>query len=251
MFAFEGSHRAGCCRVLGVGHLSVGSWTAISGDSQRCAVYRYAAPTPASGFLGYLWEYGYSMAASFVLSVLVFFSHGFDVVHAHNPPDMFVFIAAFYKLFGKRFVFDHHDLAPEMYQARFPGGGSRIVYDVLVLLEKITCCLADHVIATNESYKRMEMERGGVPEARITVVRNGTELQRLRRIEPDPELRRKGKTIIAYVGVMGFQDGVDYLLRALHHLLRDEGRSDFYCISLAPEMPGPVSRICTRTGSRR
>jgi glycosyltransferase involved in cell wall biosynthesis len=195
-------------------------------------VYRYAAPTPASGFLGYLWEYGYSMAASFVLSVLVFFSHGFDVVHAHNPPDMFVFIAAFYKLFGKRFVFDHHDLAPEMYQARFPGGGSRIVYDVLVLLEKITCCLADHVIATNESYKRMEMERGGVPEARITVVRNGIELQRLRRIEPDPELRRKGKTIIAYVGVMGFQDGVDYLLRALHHLLRDEGRSDFYCILL-------------------
>jgi glycosyltransferase involved in cell wall biosynthesis len=194
-------------------------------------VYRYAAPPPANGFLGYLWEYGYSMAASFVLSLVIFFQEGFDVVHAHNPPDTFVFIAAFYKLFGKRFVYDHHDLSPEMYQARFPGGGNRIVYHALVLLERLSYRLADHVIVTNESYKKVAMERGRVPELRITIVRNGIELSRLDRpIEPDRDLRQMGKTIIGYVGVMGFQDGLDYLLRALHHLVHSLGRTDFYCI---------------------
>jgi glycosyltransferase involved in cell wall biosynthesis len=162
--------------------------------------------------------------------VLVFFRDGFDVVHAHNPPDMFVLIAVVYKLLGKRFVFDHHDLSPEMYQARFPGSGNRFVFGALVLLEKLTCHMADHVIATNESYKRVEMNRGRVPETRVTVVRNGIELQCLRRIEPDSALRQKSKTIIGYVGIMGFQDGVDYLLRALHHLLHDLGRSDFYTV---------------------
>jgi glycosyltransferase involved in cell wall biosynthesis len=191
-------------------------------------VYRFKAPPRANGFFGYFWEYTYSTAASFALSLLVFLSEGFDVVHAHNPPETFVFVAAFYKLFGKRFVFDHHDLSPEMYRARFPGGGSSIVYHALVLLERLTCLVADHVIATNESYKAVEVERDHVPVDRITIVRNGVELPSP--INPDPALRNKGKTIIAFVGVMGFQDGVDYLLRALHHLLHDLGRSDFYCV---------------------
>jgi glycosyltransferase involved in cell wall biosynthesis len=209
---------------------------ADSGQSWRetvngVQVYRFWGPAPGNGLLGYAWEYGYSMAAAFVLSLLVFFGEGFDVVHAHNPPDTFVFVAAFYKLFGKRFVFDHHDLSPEMYCARFSDGGSPLVYGVLVLLEKLTCFFSDHVIATNESYKRMEMERGRVPEGRITIVRNGLELSRLQdRPEPDRALRQMGKTIIGYVGVMGFQDGVDCLLRALAHLRCDLGRTDFHCV---------------------
>jgi glycosyltransferase involved in cell wall biosynthesis len=191
-------------------------------------VYRFKAPSPANSFLGYLWEYGYSTAASFAISLLVFVSEGFDVVHAHNPPETFVFIAAFYKLFGKRFVFDHHDLSPEMYRARFSDGGSAIVYHALLLLERLTCVVADHVIATNESYKAVEIERDHVHADRITVVRNGVEVPR--QIRPDPALRQKAKTIIGFVGVMGFQDGVDYLLRALHHLLHNLGRNDFYCV---------------------
>jgi len=192
--------------------------------------YRYWAPRQANGLLGYIWEYGYSMAATFLLSLVISFKQGFDVVHAHNPPDTFVFIAAFYKLFGKRFVFDHHDLSPEMYRARFPDGGSRFVYRVLVWLEKLTCRLADQVIATNESYKKVEMERGAVPERRISVVRNGLEVPSGRRVEPDPVLRRKARTIIGFVGVMGFQDGVDCFLRALRHLVFDLGRTDFYAV---------------------
>ena len=193
-------------------------------------LFRYPKPSGANGFLGYLREYAYSTGASFALSLIVFFREGFDVIHAHNPPDTFVFVAAFYKMFGKRFVFDHHDLSAEMYQARMPDGGNRMVYHALVLLEKLTCFFADHVIATNESYKRMEMERGGVPEEQITVVRNGIELDCGLPAEPERSLVEKAKIIIGYVGVMGFQDGVDYLLRALHHLIHDLGRTDFYCV---------------------
>jgi glycosyltransferase involved in cell wall biosynthesis len=191
-------------------------------------IFRFKAPPLANSFLGYLWEYGYSTAATFVLSLLVFVRDGFDVVHAHNPPETLVFVAAFYKLFGKRFVFDHHDLSPEMYRARFSSGGSTIVYHALLLLERLTCLIADHVIATNESYKAVEIERDHVPANRITIVRNGVEVPR--QTQPDTAHRNKTKTIIAFVGVMGFQDGVDYLLRALHHLLHDLGRNDFYCI---------------------
>ncbi|MDX1523568.1 MAG: glycosyltransferase family 4 protein [Anaerolineae bacterium] len=193
-------------------------------------VYRFPAPPDGDGLLGYLWEYGYAMMATLLLSLLVFFRDGFDVLHAHNPPDTFVFIAAIYKLFGKRFIFDHHDLSPEMYHARFDGQGSRLVYLVLLCLEKLSFRLADHVIATNESYKKIALERGRVPEERITVVRNGPESGRVRLVPPDANLRRLNKTIIGYVGEMGFQDGIDYLLRALHHLLYDLGRTDFFCV---------------------
>ena len=199
-------------------------------DVKGVQVFRYPAPLEANGLLGYLWEYGYSLSAAFVLSWIVFFRRGFDIIHAHNPPDIFVLIAAFYKLFGKRFVFDHHDLSPEMYYARFGGKGNRLVYQVLVFFEKLSCKSADHVIATNQSYKKVAMERCGVPEAHITVVRNGPDLNRVRLVDPDPELRKKAKTIIGFVGVMGFTDGVDYLLRALQHLVYDLNRTDFYAV---------------------
>jgi glycosyltransferase involved in cell wall biosynthesis len=194
------------------------------------AVYRYPEPPEAQGFMGYLWEYGYSLVAAFVLSLFVFFYKGFDNLHAHNPPDTFVAIAAFYKLFGVRFVFDHHDLAPEMYYARFRGEGNRMVYYALLVFETLTFWLADHVISTNQSYKAIAMQRGGVPESRITIVRNGPDLRRVRSGEPDPQLRNRAGTIIGYVGEMGYHDGVDYLLRAAKHLVYDLGRTDVYFV---------------------
>lgn len=191
-------------------------------------VYRYPEPRAGDGLIGYLWEYGYSMLATFWLSVIVWVTAGFDVIHAHNPPDLFALLAAFYKLFGKRFVFDHHDLSPEMYYARFLGEGSRTLHRALLFFEKLSFRLADHVIATNESYKRIAVGRGRVPEDRVTVVRNGPELTRVRLADPDPKLRRKAAHILGYVGVMGFQDGVDHFIRALSHLVNDLNRTDFY-----------------------
>ncbi len=193
-------------------------------------VYRFKAPPEANGLIGYLWEYGYSMLASFVLSLLVYFQHGFDIIHAHNPPDTFVLIAAFYKLLGKRFVYDHHDLAPEMYFARFGGVGNPVVYRLLRFFEKLSCRLADHVITTNQSYQALEMQRGGVPATRITVVRNGPDLNRLRPVAVDPTLRHAGKTLLCYVGEMGFHDGVEHLLGALHKLVYQLGRTDVHCL---------------------
>ncbi len=193
-------------------------------------LYNFPEPRPADGFLGYLWEYGYSMAVIGALAFYVFLTRGFDVLHAAHPPDMFALVAGFYKLFGKKYVLDHHDLAPELYYARFHGQGNKTVFDVLVFFEKLACRWADAVIATNQSYKLVEIERGHVPEERITIVRNGPDLKELSPTEPLPEVRRLAGTIIGYVGVMGVQDGVDNLLRALRCLITEQGKTDFACV---------------------
>lgn len=193
-------------------------------------IFRYPALFEGDGILGYLWEYVYSMTATFFITVFKSISSGFDIIHAHNPPDTFVLIAAIYKLFGKWFVFDHHDLSPEMYCARFPGNGKPLIYQVLLFFERLTFRLADHVISTNQSYKRIALERGGLTPAQVTVVRNGPELDRVRLVPDDPILRQKARTIIGYVGVMGYQDGVDYLIRSLAHLVNDFGYTNFYCV---------------------
>ena len=191
-------------------------------------LYQYPAPPNGQSLLNYLWEYSYSLTISFVLSIVVLVREGFDVVHAHNPPDMLVLIAAFYKLLGKRFVYDHHDLSPEMYEAR--GGESRFLRRILLWFEQLSCHLADRIIATNGSYRAIEMGRGQVPAEKITIVRNGPDLRRMRRVNPDPDLRRRAATILGYVGVMGPQDGLDGLLRALHHLVYDLNRRDVLCV---------------------
>jgi len=193
-------------------------------------VYRYPAPPAGSGFLTYLWEYGYCLVMSFVLSIVVALRRKIDIIHTHNPPDIFVLIAMFYKVLGARVVFDHHDLAPEMYYARFGNKGHRLVYRALVFFERLSCRVADHVIATNQSYKAVQMERHGVPEERITIVRNGPDLDRLQRVDPDPDLSQNAVTIIGYVGTMGFQDGIDYFLRAVRHLVYDLRRTDVFCV---------------------
>jgi glycosyltransferase involved in cell wall biosynthesis len=198
--------------------------------SQGVRVYRYPAPPPGDSFLSYAWEYGYSLAAMFILTLVVSAVHGFDVIHAANPPDTAVLIAFCYKLFGKRFVFDHHDLAPELYHVRFNGRGQPIVHGMLIWLEGLSCRLADDVIATNESYRAMEIARGRAPAERITIVRNGPGPDWLQPVEPDSGLRQKARVIIGYVGILARQDGLDYLLRALAHLRADLGRSDFFCV---------------------
>jgi glycosyltransferase involved in cell wall biosynthesis len=193
-------------------------------------VYRYPYPREIAGVLGYLWEYGYSMIAISILSLYVFLRDGFDVIHGHQPPDLIAFIAGFYKVFGKKYVLDHHDLAPDLYEARFRGVARPWIRQILLLFERFSCRLADRVIATNNSYRKIELERDGVPEEKITIVRNGPDLHELYQSLPDQSLRKDGKTIIGYVGVTGTQDGVDQLLRAIRHLINDFDKKSFFCI---------------------
>ena len=126
-------------------------------------------------------------------------------------------------------MFDHHDLSPELYLSRF-GVQDSIIYRTLTLVERLTAYTANIVIATNESYKQINMERNKVKEEKIFVVRNGPDLDRIKLVPPDPRLKAMKKTILGYVGSMNPQDGVDYLLRIARHLVYDFGRKDFYCI---------------------
>lgn len=192
--------------------------------------YRFPAPSEGEGFLGYLWEYGYSLIVMFILSLVVIFQRGFHIIHSHNPPDIMVLIALLYKPFGVKYVFDHHDLSPEMYHANFGDDGNNLVFEALVFFEKLTCKVADHLIATNQSYKNMQIERSGVSADKVTIVRNGPNPDRIRLVDPDPMLANMGKIIIGYVGEMSPHDGLDYLLRALHHLAYDLNRTDFYAV---------------------
>ncbi len=155
-------------------------------------------------------------------------SEGFDVIQACNPPDTFWALALPFKAFGKRFVFDQHDLCPEVYESRFPNG-SRLVHRTLRLLERATYAVADQVIATNDSYREVAIARGNVPSHRVAVVRTGPDPERLRRGEPVPAWRHGKRYLCAYLGVMGPQDGVDLALRAAAALVRS-GREDVHFV---------------------
>ena len=189
-------------------------------------IWRYRLPVEGAGALGYLLEYSAALAFTLFLSLRIFFGKGFDVVHACNPPDLFFLIGGFYKLLGRRFVFDHHDANPELYEAKF--GRRGLFYRVLLLLEKATFRTADVSIATNESYKRIAVTRGGMPPEKVFVVRSGPSLERLKIVPPDERLKKGKKYLVGYVGVMGKQEGIDYLLIAAAHLVHELKRSDVH-----------------------
>jgi glycosyltransferase involved in cell wall biosynthesis len=176
-----------------------------------------------------MWEYCYFTGACFVMSLYVAMKHGFDVIHAHNPPDTLFLVAAFYKPFGKKFVFDHHDLCPELYRSRYKAE-SGFLTTILGLFEKGSLALADVTIATNESYRAIQIERGKVKPENVFIVRNGPNLKRVAYRTPSERLRAINKCILCYIGALNPQDGVDYLLRSLRDLLYKLNRKDFYCV---------------------
>jgi glycosyltransferase involved in cell wall biosynthesis len=191
-------------------------------------VWRYPPPPPARGLGSYVWEFLYCWMQTVRLSLVVLARRGFDVIHAANPPDTFWALALPYKVFGKRYVFDHHDLCPELYLSRFgePRRGN-VAHRLLHLLERAQFRTADLVISTNESYRQVAITRGRVPPERVVVVRSGPSRERFAVVrEVDPALRRGRRHLVAYLGVMAPQDGVDYLLRAARYLVRDRGRTD-------------------------
>ena len=190
-------------------------------------IHRYDLSLEGEGALGYLVEYTAALWHSFRLAWRVRRQHGFDVIHACNPPDLLFLVALPFKvLFGTRFVFDHHDINPELYEAKF--GRRDFFWKLMVWLERRTFAMADVSIATNESYKRIAIERAGMAADRVHVVRSGPKLDRLRIQPPRPELKQGRHYLVGYVGVMGKQEGIDYLLQAARYIVHDLKRTDVH-----------------------
>jgi glycosyltransferase involved in cell wall biosynthesis len=187
---------------------------------------KYRPYAPGGGAAGFVLEYVYSFLATALLVLRARRGGRFDALQACNPPDIFWPLARWLRWRdGTRFVFDHHDLCPELYDSRFPDG-ARLPRRGLLALERATFATADRVIATNGSYARVAVERGRKDSAEVTVVRTGPDPDRLRRRAPVPELRRGRRHLVAYIGVMGPQDGVDLAVRAAHHVVHELGRED-------------------------
>lgn len=189
-------------------------------------VYRHPLPHEAEGALGYALEYGSALFWELYLATKIAFTRGFDVIHACNPPDLIFMVAAFFKPFGKKFVFDHHDINPELYEAKF--GRRDFFYKLMCWAERMTFRMADMSIATNKSYRKIAIERGGMDPDKVHVVRSGPKLDRLKILPPKADLKQGRKYLVGYVGVMGKQEGIDLLLETVKHLVYSKGRTDIH-----------------------
>ena len=189
-------------------------------------IYRHPLFIEAEGALGYALEYTMALFWQFALSLRVLVTRGFDAIHACNPPDNIFLIGLFYKLFGKKFLFDHHDINPELYEAKF--GRRDFFYKLMLFWERWTFRVADISIATNESYKKIAIQRGGMRAEKVYVVRSGPNLERLKIMPPSEELKCGRKYLVGYVGVMGRQEGIDYLLRSANYIIHELKRSDIH-----------------------
>jgi glycosyltransferase involved in cell wall biosynthesis len=189
-------------------------------------LYKYRPYAPGGSKISFIGEYVYSFLATAWLTLRARLSGRFAVIQACNPPDIFWPIALFFRAVeGTKFVFDHHDLCPELYESRFPEG-SKLPYRGLRALERRTHRAADHVISTNDSYRDIAVNRSGKASDAVTVVRTGPDPERLKRVPAEPAQRRGRKYLAAYIGVMGPQDGVDIVVRAADIVVREFGRDD-------------------------
>jgi glycosyltransferase involved in cell wall biosynthesis len=212
------------------------------------SIYRYPLPS-LGGILGHLLEYAIGLISTFVLTGVVLFREGFDVIHAANPPDFFYVIGLVSRPLGKKFIFDHHDLVPEACLARWSGLRRRITYAIARRTERATFRTADLVIATNESYRRVAIERGHVDPTRVFVVRSAIRKGEFRGARSDPELRRGRRYLVCYVGTLGPIDGIDTLLLAFHHIVRDCHRSDIQLTFVGSgDVGAAMMELSTRLG---
>ena len=196
-------------------------------------VFRHPLPFEADGALGYALEYSWALAWETALSIKAQAKVGFDVIQACNPPDTIFLLAGLWKAFlGTPFVFDHHDINPELYEAKF--GRRGFFHKLLLTLERWTFRTADVSIATNDTFKAIAVERGGMDPDRVFVVRSIPDVSRFKRIAPDPALKNGREHLVGYVGIMGAQDGVDLLVEAMAELVHGRdgrpGRHDTQCL---------------------
>ncbi|HEY7531729.1 MAG TPA: glycosyltransferase family 4 protein, partial [Nitrospiraceae bacterium] len=221
-------------------------------------IYRYRLPAFGDGPGGFVKEFLWCfIQTGRLLAKVVLRGRGYDVLHVCNPPEIYWPYGLIGKIFGKKFLFDHHDLSPEMYEAKFDKP-SRVALAGLRLLERLTFAASDLVITTNQSHRQIAIDRGRKDSGDVFVVRSGPDLGRFRLMPPDPSLRNRKDHLIAYLGEICKQDGVDHLIRAVQ-ILRDEmGRNDFHCVLVGggPHQPQikayaeslGVDDLCTFTG---
>ncbi|MEH2124889.1 glycosyltransferase family 4 protein [Nostoc sp.] len=194
---------------------------------EQIHIYRHPLPPEESSVIGYLREYSWAINWQFRLAQRVWRERGFDVIHICNPPDLLFLVAAWFKLFhGISIIFDHHDLSPEMYEAKYRRRD--IFYHGLRWAERLTYATADMVISTNESHREVALNRGHKKPEKVFVVRSAPDLSRFRRMPPNPNYRKGRNYLIGYMGVMGEPEGIDYLLRMVYYIVHKKNRSDIH-----------------------
>jgi len=199
-------------------------------------IYRHSIWS-GRGRLGYTVEYAMALVVQFYLALKVYVRSGFTILQACNPPDTVFLIALFFKLFGVRFVFDHHDLCPELFEVKFARRG--LLYRIVCLAERLTFRTADLSIATNESYRGVAVARGGMDAQRVVVVQTCADLAEVDASLPAPALKRGKQLMVVYVGVMEIQDGVHLLVESIDYLVKQRRRDDtlFVLIGSGNELP--------------
>jgi glycosyltransferase involved in cell wall biosynthesis len=194
---------------------------------EQIEIFRHPALPEGSGAFGYLFEYSAALFWELLFTWRVFLRSGFDAIHLSNPPDTLFIVGGLFKLlFATKVIFDHHDICPELYESKF--GRRGLLYRVIGQLEKWSMRTADIVISTNDCYRRIAIERGGKDPSRVFVVRNGPNLERLQVMAPVPSLKRGRQYLVGYVGVIGAQEGLKYLLDAAAYLIHDCHRTDIH-----------------------
>jgi glycosyltransferase involved in cell wall biosynthesis len=202
-----------------------GAYTKAYEHRDGIHIFRHPMPFEADGPIGYLFEYLWALMWEMALSIKAYFKVGFDVVQACNPPDLIFLVGGFWKyVFGKAFIFDHHDINPELYEAKFQRRDG--FYKLLKVFERWTFAVADTSIATNETFKKIAITRGGMQPDDVFVVRSIPDLSRFKRVAPNEKLRNGRKHVVGYIGIMGAQDGVDLLIDAMNALVHVQGRND-------------------------
>jgi glycosyltransferase involved in cell wall biosynthesis len=198
-------------------------------ELETVRIHRYAPPPPAGGLLSYGWEFAHCWVRTSILAWRIFRRDRFDVIQACNPPDTYFALARLFRPLGVRFVFDHHDLCPELYESRDPTRDARRpVLAALRRLERATYRTADHVITTNETYLERARERTGKPSAAFTVVRSSPDPATMRPQSPVSELRHGRRHLCCYLGIMGHQDGVENVVHAARTIVSKMGRRDVH-----------------------
>ena len=199
-------------------------------------IYRHPIPRERNSPLGYLWEYGSALFLEFFYAWWIYLRHGFHVIQGCNPPDTIFFVALPFKLFGVKYIFDHHDASPELYFSKYEK--KDLLYKTQLWLERLTYRFSDVVIATNHSYRDLATSRGSLAPEDVFIVRNGPDLQTFKPVRPNPALKHGKPHLIGYVGTMSIQDGLDILLDVALHI-KTSGRRDihFTCVGGGPGLP--------------